>query len=79
MLASVVGRDGLTPLDRKYLEFADQFENELINQAGRRTLEQSMEVGWKLLALLPKSELTRLSDAQIAQYIGSSEERPCVR
>ena len=42
----------------------------LIHQAGRRTLEQSMEAGWEVLSLLPKSELTRLSDAQIAQYIG---------
>jgi V/A-type H+-transporting ATPase subunit B len=70
VLASVVGRDGLTPLDLNYLDFADQFENVLIRQAGRRTLEQSMEAGWKVLSLLPKSELTRLSDAQIAQYIG---------
>jgi V/A-type H+/Na+-transporting ATPase subunit B len=70
VLAAVVGRDGLTPLDLNYLDFADQFENVLIRQAGRRTLEQSMEAGWKVLSLLPKSELTRLSDAQIAQYIG---------
>ncbi len=69
VLASVVGRDGLTPLDLKYLDFADQFENALIKQNGRRTLEQSMAAGWTVLALLPKSELTRLSDAQIAQYI----------
>ncbi|HTQ83878.1 MAG TPA: V-type ATP synthase subunit B [Pseudolabrys sp.] len=69
VLASVVGRDGLTPLDLKYLDFADQFENTLVRQAGRRTLEQSMEAGWKVLSLLPNSELTRLSDAKIAQYI----------
>jgi V/A-type H+-transporting ATPase subunit B len=69
VLASVVGRDGLTPLDLKYLDFADQFENALIRQSGRRTLEQSMEAGWNVLSLLPKSELTRLSDAKIAQYI----------
>jgi len=69
VLASVVGRDGLTPLDLKYLDFADQFENTLIRQAGRRTLEKSMDAGWKVLSLLPNSELTRLSDAKIAQYI----------
>jgi V/A-type H+-transporting ATPase subunit B len=69
VLASVVGRDGLTPLDLQYLDFADQFENALIRQAGRRTLEQSMDAGWQVLALLPKSELTRLSDAQIAQNV----------
>jgi len=69
VLASVVGRDGLTPLDLKYLEFADRFEDTLIRLGERRTLEQSMQAGWNVLALLPKSELTRLSDAQIAQYI----------
>jgi V/A-type H+-transporting ATPase subunit B len=69
VLASVVGRDGLTPLDLKYLDFADQFETALIRQQGRRTLEQSMEVGWKVLSLLPNRELSRLSDAKIAQYI----------
>ena len=65
----VVGRDGLTALDRNYLEFADQFEQVLIRQQGRRTLEQSMAAGWQVLSLLPKNELTRLSDAQIAQNI----------
>jgi V/A-type H+-transporting ATPase subunit B len=69
VLASVVGRDGLTPLDLKYLDFADQFETTLIRQSGRRTLEQSMDAGWKVLALLPHSELTRLSDKQIAHYL----------
>jgi V/A-type H+/Na+-transporting ATPase subunit B len=69
VLASVVGRDGLTPLDLKYLDFADQFEIALICQQGRRTLEQSMEAGWKVLSVLPNRELSRLSDAKIAQYI----------
>jgi V/A-type H+-transporting ATPase subunit B len=76
VLASVVGRDGLTELDRKYLEFADRFERELIHQGDRRALEESMEVGWRLLSQLPKAELARLSDAQIARYLqpGSGSE-----
>jgi V/A-type H+-transporting ATPase subunit B len=76
VLASVVGRDGLTELDRKYLEFADRFERELIHQGDRRTLEESMEVGWRLLSQLPKAELARLSDVQIARYLqpGSRSE-----
>jgi V/A-type H+/Na+-transporting ATPase subunit B len=71
VLASVVGRDGLTEIDRNYLEFADRFEREVINQTGRRTLEESMAAAWGVLRLLPKSELARLSDAQIARYFGS--------
>jgi V/A-type H+-transporting ATPase subunit B len=69
VLASVVGRDGLTPLDLKYLDFADRFESTLIRQSGRRTLEDSMEAGWTILRGLPQNELTRLSDAQITHYI----------
>ena len=72
VLASVVGRDGLTPLDLKYLEFADQFETALIAQSGRRTLEESMAGGWRVLRRLPAQELTRLSDAQIAHYIAAA-------
>ena len=69
MLANVVGRDGLTDLDRDYLEFADRFERELIHQRDRRTLEESMDAGWRMLRRLPKGELARLTDAQIAGYI----------
>jgi V/A-type H+/Na+-transporting ATPase subunit B len=69
VLASVVGRDGLTDIDRFYLEFADRFEREVIRQSGRRTLEESMAAGWSVLRRLPKSELARLSDAQIARHI----------
>jgi len=69
VLASVVGRDGLTPLDLQYLDFADEFETSLIAQSRPRTLEESMEAGWAVLRRLPKSELTRLSDAQIAQNL----------
>lgn len=69
VLASVVGRDGLTELDRQYLEFAERFERDLVNQDDSRTFEESMEVGWRLLRRLSKAELPRLSDAQIARYI----------
>jgi V/A-type H+-transporting ATPase subunit B len=71
ILAGVVGEEGLAETDRKYLEFANRFERELVNQSEARSLEDSMAVGWELLRVLPKSELTRLSDAQIAQHIES--------
>jgi len=69
ILAGVVGEEGLSETDRKYLEFANRFEQELVNQRDARSLEESMNVGWQLLRVLPKSELTRLSDAQIAANI----------
>ena len=72
VLASVVGEEGLLEVDRKYLAFGTSFENDLVRQPAARTLEESMKVGWRLLRTLPKAELTRLSDAQISQYIEGS-------
>ncbi|MDD5176162.1 MAG: V-type ATP synthase subunit B [Sterolibacterium sp.] len=69
VLSSVVGEEGLLDIDRKYLAFGASFEQDLVQQTSARTLEDSMEIGWRLLRGLPKSELARLSDAQIAQYI----------
>jgi V/A-type H+-transporting ATPase subunit B len=69
VLASVVGVDGLPELDRRYLDFGDAFEQELVQQEEARTLEESMQLGWRLLRRLPRNELHRLSDAQIAAHI----------
>jgi len=69
VLASVMGSEGLSETDRRYLEFGDAFEINLVNQTGARTLEESMDLGWSLLRLLPEVELSRLSDEQIAQHI----------
>jgi Archaeal/vacuolar-type H+-ATPase subunit B len=74
VLASVVGQEGLADTDRKYLQFGAAFEQRLATQTAARTLEQSMALGWALLADLPTSELTRLSDAQIAAHLGASRE-----
>jgi V/A-type H+-transporting ATPase subunit B len=69
VLASVVGIEGLAETDRQYLRFGTAFEQTLVTQSEARTLEQSMALGWRLLADLPRSELTRLSDAQIAAHV----------
>ena len=69
LLASVVGEEGLAETDRKYLAFGTAFEDQVVNQSRPRTLEESMELGWRLLAALPRSELTRLSDAQISAHL----------
>ncbi|MCC2114065.1 MAG: V-type ATP synthase subunit B, partial [Hyphomicrobiales bacterium] len=73
VLASVVGRDGLTVIDRRFLDFADLFEAEFVAQETNRTLEQSMAVGWRCLAALPVNELSRLSDDQIARHLSGRE------
>ncbi len=69
ILASVVGRDGLTSSDQLFLDFGDLFEKEFIHQDSERSLEQGMELGWHLLSKLPVSELIRLNDRQIELYI----------
>jgi V/A-type H+-transporting ATPase subunit B len=69
VLASVVGEDGLGESDRRYLAFGAAFERELVDQRAARTLEDSMAIGWSLVAKLPRAELTRLSDAQIAEHV----------
>ncbi|HTQ74257.1 MAG TPA: V-type ATP synthase subunit B [Burkholderiales bacterium] len=70
LLASVVGEEGLSDSDRAYLAFGNAFERSLIGQDGARTLEESMQAGWSALRLLPRTELTRLSDAQIGEHLG---------
>ena len=69
VLASVVGREGLAENDRLFLDFGERFERDLVNQASARTLDETMAVGWRLLRSLPVTELHRLSDRQIADYI----------
>jgi V/A-type H+-transporting ATPase subunit B len=69
VLASVMGTEGLSPIDRIFLEFGDRFEKELVQQDNARTLEQSMELAWSLLQKIPAAELTRLSDQQIERHI----------
>ncbi len=69
MLASVMGEQGLPEADRGFLAFGARFENDLLQQPGSRTLEESMEVGWKALRGLPRTDLTRLSDEQIRSHL----------
>ncbi|MGB5306759.1 MAG: V-type ATP synthase subunit B, partial [Gammaproteobacteria bacterium] len=71
VLASVVGSEGLSAIDRQFLDFGDHFEQQLVDQSTARTLDQSMEIGWQLLRTLPATELHRLNDEQLARYINT--------
>ena len=71
MLASVVGEEGLTESDRRYLAFGTAFEQTLVRQDEARTLAQTIALGWDLLRGLPPAELTRLSDRQLAAHIAA--------
>ncbi len=70
VLASVMGEESLPEVDRRFLAFGRELEERLVHQEGRRTLEESMDCGWKLLRGLPVSELTRLTKQQIDRYLG---------
>ena len=69
-LASVIGEEELTEVDQKYLQFGRAFEHEFVNQGftENRTIERTLEIGWKLLSILPKKELTRVSLDEIEKY-----------
>lgn len=71
-LASVIGEEELTDLDKDYMNFGKAFEEEFIAQSfdENRTIEQTLNLGWKLLSLLPKEELTRLTEQEIEVYYG---------
>jgi V/A-type H+-transporting ATPase subunit B len=68
-LASVVGEEGLGDTDRLYLRFGDAFEQRFLHQDSPRRLVETMAVAWSLLRDLPRSELSRLDDAQIQRNL----------
>jgi V/A-type H+-transporting ATPase subunit B len=69
-LASVIGEEELTDVDQKYLKFGRAFEQEFVNQGftENRTIERTLDIGWKLISILPKTELTRVSLDEISKY-----------
>ena len=70
-LASVIGEDELSPTDKLYIQFGKEFENRLIRQGENenRTMDQTLELGWELLRIFPRSELDRLDDAMMDKYL----------
>ena len=69
-LASVIGEDELSPADKKYLEFGRAFETQFVGQAEyeNRDIETTLNLGWKLLHILPKEELDRIDTKIIEKY-----------
>lgn len=69
-LASVIGEDELSPTDKQYLEFGQAFENEFVGQAehDNRDIITTLNLGWKLLHLLPKEELDRIDTKILEKY-----------
>jgi V/A-type H+-transporting ATPase subunit B len=69
-LASVIGEEELSPIDKQYIEFGKLFESRFVNQGfnENRSIEESLDLGWELLSTLPRSELDRVDDELLDQY-----------
>lgn len=69
-LMVILGEAALTEMDKKYAKFADAFENEYVSQGYQtnRDIEETLDIGWKLLSILPRSELKRIKDEYLDLY-----------
>ncbi len=73
-LASVIGEDELSQNDKLLMSFGKEFERVFINQGENenRTIEQTLDLGWKLLSMLPDSELDRVDEVMLKKYLKRS-------
>lgn len=69
-LASVIGEDELSDADKQYMQFGKLFEQHFINQGfdENRSIDETLDLGWSLLSVLPKNELDRVDDAVLDQF-----------
>ncbi|MEG1508951.1 MAG: V-type ATP synthase subunit B [Clostridia bacterium] len=69
-LSAILGEAALTQVDRLYAKFAEEFERVYVNQGfdTNRTIEETLEIGWKLLTILPRSEMKRISEKYLEKY-----------
>ena len=70
---TILGEAALSDIDLIYAKFADEFEKEYVSQGydANRSIEETMDIGWKLLSMLPKSELKRIDDKFLENIISS--------
>ena len=75
-LVNIVGREALSERDNRYLDFADRFENEFVQQGytTNRDIEETLSIGWDLLSMFPKTELNRIDEDLIEEYYLEEEE-----
>ena len=69
-LMVILGESALTEIDKLYAKFADEFEKKYVSQGYEtdRSIEETLEIGWELLRILPRSELKRISDKFLDMY-----------
>ena len=76
-LAVILGDAALSETDKLYAKFADAFEKEYVSQGYNtdRSIEETLDIGWKLLRILPRSELKRIKDEYLDQYYPTETEK----
>ncbi|MCQ9209720.1 V-type ATP synthase subunit B [Granulicatella seriolae] len=74
-LAVILGESALSKTDKLYVEFTERFENEYINQGfnTNRTIEETLDLGWELLSILPRTELKRIKDDMLDEFLPKGE------
>ena len=74
-LAAIIGEEELSELDRSYLRFGEKLESEFLAQGEHeeRTIEQTLDLGWKVLSVLPREELTRIKPEFIQKYLPETD------
>ncbi len=75
-LAAIIGSEELSAVDKKYLKFGDRMEKEFLTQGEyeNRTIEETLTIGWSILAELPRSDLYRIEPKLIEKYLPKEEE-----
>ena len=75
-LAVILGDAALSDTDKLYAKFADAFEEEYVSQGfyTNRSIEETLDLGWKLLSILPRAELKRIRDEYLDKYLPKAEE-----
>jgi V/A-type H+-transporting ATPase subunit B len=79
-LVNIVGREALSERDNKYLDFAERFEDEFVDQGftTERSIDETLDIGWDLLSMLPKEELNRVDEELIEKYYREGESAETV-
>ncbi|MBS5925881.1 MAG: V-type ATP synthase subunit B [Clostridium sp.] len=75
-LSAILGESALSDTDKKLAKFAEAFESEYVSQGfeTNRTIEETLNLGWKLLKMLPRTELKRIRDEYLEKYMPREEE-----
>ena len=74
---SILGEAALSPTDLLYAKFADEFEKRYVAQGAdeNRSIQETLDLGWKLLSILPVSELKRIKPELIEKYLPNKDQK----